>query len=574
MSTGQTTRRLAAILAADVVGYSRLMGQDETGTLAALKALRTEVIDPKVAEHSGRVFKSTGDGLLAEFPSVVNAVNCAVVIQQAIRDNTSNSAIQFRIGINVGDVIVEEGDVFGEGVNVASRIEGLASPGGIALTENARDHLGSRLNLDFTDTGTHSLKNIERPIRVFVIGGGDKSARTADAKVTDKPSIAVLPFVNMSGDPEQQYFSDGITEDIITELSRFRPLRVIARNASFRFRGDSVDVLRAGRELGAQYLLEGSVRKIGNKVRITAQLIDAATGSHVWANRFDNTQENLFEVQDQVVRTLVSTLAGRVRSVDMERAVLKPPANLAAYDCVLRASALPFTDRSCVAEVRRLSERAIELAPNYGRAHALLSYSYLMEWFRDFSTSEELLDKAYQMANRALVLDENDSNIYGLLGWINMLRRSFDKAELSYRRALELNPNQPDLLTGLGQLFGYMGKPEDGVALYQQAKELDPYFEPSWYWLEVGILHFMARRYEQAITTIERSSDVVEAGHAYIAASYAHLGRMNEAYPHAAKAVRLSPELTITRFTARDPYKNKADLNHLVEAMRKAGLPE
>jgi adenylate cyclase len=230
------------------------------GTLSALKALRTELLEPKITEHSGRVFKAIGDGLLAEFPSVVNAVTCAVAIQQSMKEHTANSAIQFRIGINVGDVVVEDGDVFGDGVNVALRIEGLASPGGIALTETARDHLGSRLKLDFTDTGTHSLKNIERPIRVFVTGGTDRSTRSSDTRVTDKPSIAVLPFVNMSGDPEQQYFSDGITEDILTELSRFRALSVIARNSSFRFRGQDVDVVRVGRELKVQYVLEGSVR--------------------------------------------------------------------------------------------------------------------------------------------------------------------------------------------------------------------------------------------------------------------------------------------------------------------------
>jgi TolB-like protein/Tfp pilus assembly protein PilF len=484
------------------------------------------------------------------------------------------NAIQLRIGINVGDVIIEDGDVFGDGVNVAARVESIAPPGGIALTETAREQLGSKLELNFTDTGTHPLKNIQRPIRVFVFSGDEPNTGRAEVTVSNKPAIAVLPFVNMSGDPEQVYFSDGITEDIITELARFRPLNVIARNASFRFRGDNVDIVRAGRELGAQYILEGSVRKMGNKVRITAQLIEAGTGSHVWANRFDRTQEDLFAVQDQVVSTIVGTLAGRLQAVDVQRAALKPPANLAAYDYVLRASALPFTDRAAVIEVRRLSEKAIQLDPNYARAHAQLAISYVMEWFRDYSTTEELVDQAYQSANHALILDENDSATHTLLGWIHMLRRSHDLSELFFKRSMELNANHPVLMTGLGFLYGYMGQPDRGLILYEQAKITDPYFEPTWYWMEVGILHFMAHRYEQAIAHLKRSAIINEAGHAYLAASCAFLNKVEEAHAHATAATRIAPELTISRFVARDPFRHGEDLDHLILGFRKAGLPE
>jgi len=570
-------RQLSAILAADVAGYSRLIGLDEEGTLTRMQELRRALIDPSIRDHRGRIVKLMGDGLLVQFGSVIDAVRCAIELQRKLTDWNDEldeeQRIRFRMGINLGDVIVDGDDIHGDGVNVAARLEGLAEPGGICVSSIVHDQVRDKIDIFFDDIGEQQLKNIARPVRIYKAQLATKSERTTPG-TSEKPSIAVLPFVNMSGDPEQQYFSDGITEDIITELARFRPLKVIARNASFRFRGDNVDIFRAGRELGAQFLLEGSVRKLGNRIRITAQLIDARTGSHVWANKFDRNQEDLFAVQDQVVRTIVGTLAGRMRAVDAERAALKPPANLAAYDCVLRAFSLPFTDRSATSEVRRLSERAIELDPNYARAYAQLSVSYVMEWFRDFSTPATLLDNALQLADRALILDENDNFTYGLLGWIYMLRRSFDKAELLYRRSMELNSNQPDLMTGLGFLYGYMGRPDEGLALYQQSKEIDPYFEPSWYWMEIGILHFMAHRYEEAIVNLKRSPATIEAGHTYLAASYAWLGRLEEARAHAAEAVRLAPELTITRFVARDPYKNSEDLEHLIEGMRKAGLPE
>ena len=570
-------RQLSAILAADVAGYSRLIGLDEEGTLARLKELRRTLIDPNISEHRGRIVNTMGDGLLVQFASAVDVVRCAVEIQREIanqHDKTDEDRrIEFRIGINVGDIVIDGDDIYGDGVNVAARLEALCEPGGMCVSSVVYEYVRDKLDIAFEDAGEQQLKNISRPVRVYKATISTAPERIAPPRST-KQSVAILPFVNMSGDPEQQYFSDGITEDIITELARFRPLNVIARNASFRFRGDNVDVVRAGRELGAHYLLEGSVRKQNDKVRITAQLIEASTGSHVWANKFDRMQDDLFAVQDQVVRTIVGTLAGRVRAVDVARAALKPPTSLAAYDCVLRASALPFTDRNAVAEVRRLSERAIELDPTYARAYTQLSVSYTMEWFRDLSASEAVLNKAYEIAKQALALDENDSYTYGLLGWIHLLRRSYDLAEMYYGRSMELNPNHPELMTGLGFVYGYMGKPDEGLIAFEQAKQIDPFFEPTWYWMEVGILHFMARRYEQAIASIKRSQSIVDAGHTYLAASYASMDRMDEARAHAAEAVRLSPELTIARFVARDPYKDADDLAHLVKAMRKAGLPE
>jgi adenylate cyclase len=413
MSTARSQRRLAAILAADVVGYSRLIGQDEAGTLAALKAIRTDLIDPKIAEHNGRVFKATGDGLLAEFPSVVNAVSCALAIQHGMREGTSNTAIQLRIGINVGDVVVEEGDVFGDGVNVASRVESIAPPGGIALTETAYDHLGGRVKADFRDTGTHSLKNIDRPVRAFVIGGEKTSTFATEATAANKPSIAVLPLVNMSGEPEQQYFADGITEDIITELARFRHIHVLSRISSFQYAGRSADIKRVGRELGVQYVLEGSVRRIGNRIRITAQLIDVQSGNHIWADRFDRDQEEVFAVQDQVVRRIASTLPGRMLAAGLEQAKRKTPASLSAYDCVLQADALPFDDPEAEKKARDLYEKAIELDPNYARAHALLGLNICHEWVKDMTGSTAELDRAYSLVKKAVALDECGPTVRG-----------------------------------------------------------------------------------------------------------------------------------------------------------------
>jgi adenylate cyclase len=336
-------RQLSAILAADIAGYSRLIGLDEEGTLARLKDLRRTAIDPRIIEHRGRIIKTMGDGLLVQFASAVDAVRCAVEVQREIAkqqgETDEDRRIEVRIGINIGDIVIDGDDIYGDGVNVAARLEGLSESGGICVSASVHEQVRDKLDLSFEDTGEHQLKNIARPMRVYRITDTPRVAIPTPKGTPGKPSIAVLPFTNMSGDPEQAYFSDGITEDILTELSRFRALSVIARNSSFRFRGEDIDVVRVGRELNVQYVLEGSVRKMGNKIRITAQLIDAATGSHVWADRFDRSQEDIFAVQDEVVRMIVGTLAGRLQAVGVEKALRKPPANLAAYDCVLRRRA-------------------------------------------------------------------------------------------------------------------------------------------------------------------------------------------------------------------------------------------
>jgi adenylate cyclase len=570
-------RHLATILAADVVGYSHLMEQEESATLATLKARQKDVVKPLVDRHQGRIFKFTGDGVLAEFNSAVNAVQCAVELQRGMAAANSDlpeaRRMVLRIGVNLGDVMVEGSDLYGDGVNIAARLEGIAEPGGIVVSGTAFDQVKNKVDTTFDDLGTQTLKNIAEAVRVYRVTGTPRVSVTT-SKATDKPSIAVLPFVNMSGDPEQGYFSDGITEDILTELSRFRSLTVIARNSSFRFRGSDVDVIRVGRELGAQYLLEGSVRRMGNNIRITAQLIDTSTGGHVWADRFDRTQEEIFAVQDQVVRMIVGTLAGRLQAAGVEKALRKPPASLAAYDCVLRADALPFGNREARAEVRRLSERAIELDPTYGRAYAQLAISYYLEWANDYSGSDAALDQAYSLANSAIALDDNDSNAFSFLGVVHMMRRSYDLAEHCYQKAIALNPNRPVVMATLGMLYGYQGRPEEGIAYYKQAKLIDQFYDPTWYWPMLGKLHFIAGRCEEAIVHLSRSPAMPEWVHGYLAACYALTDQMDKAERHAAEALRLAPDFSIGRFLEKEPFKQPSDRDRLLDGLRKAGLPE
>jgi adenylate cyclase len=560
MTEERVQRRLAAILAADVVAYSRLMEMDEAGTLAALREHRREILDPLVAQHQGRMVKLMGDGVLVEFASAVIA---------------DDRRILLRVGVNLGDVVVEGGDLYGDGVIIAVRLQTMAEPGGICLAGSVHHQVENKLPLAFEDLGPCEVKNMAKPVHALrVIMGGEADRTTPHQGAPPKPSIAVLPFTNMSGDPAQQYFSDGITEDIITELARFRQLHVLARNSSFRYREQDVDMMRVGRELGVAYLVEGSVRRLGDRIRITAQLIDAGSGHHLWAERFDRNQEDLFDVQDQVVRTIVGTLVGRLQAAGVERAKRKPPASLAAYECVLRADALPDEGPDAAAEARRLYEKAIELDPEYGRAHALLAYIVHLEWLRDMSASDRLLDRAFELAKEAVALDENDATCQALLGLIHLSRQSHDLAEHHYHKALELNRNGAALTAAVGSFYGYLGKPEEGMGYFKEAKVLDPYFDPSWYWPSLGIVHFIARRYDDAIAALSRSSNTPFWAYPYLAACYALTGRIDRAKACAAEVIRLLPDFSLSRFTAKESFKHATDRQHLLDGLRKAGLPE
>ena len=571
-------RRLAAILAADVVGYSRLMEADESATLAALKD-RKRVFEPLVSKHHGRIVKLIGDGVLIEFGSAVEAVQCALDIQRAMEVANeglpADRAILLRIGVNLGDVVVEGGDLFGDGVNVAARLEELAEPGGICVSAPVQNEVHGRLTIDFEDAGEVALKNLARPVHVFRIGSDtDAIAGRRFREDEKKPSIAVLPLTNMSGDPGQQYFSDGITEDIITELSRFRQLRVVARNSSFRYRGQDVDVVRVGRELGVHYLVEGSIRRLGDRIRITAQLVDAGSGHHVWAERFDCNQDELFTIQDLVVRKIVGTLVGRLEAVGLERAKRKSPASLAAYECVLRADALPMHDTAAEAEKRRLLENAIRLDPGYARAYALLASCFGSQWMDDTSASPDALDRALELARKALELDENDSISHNVLSWVYQCRGLFDLAERHSRRALELNPNRPMVLAGRGSLLVYLGKPEEGIAYLNEAKQLDPSFDPTWYWPAIGVAHFISQRYDDAIAALGRSPNMPYWVQAYLAACCALAAMPERAHDHTAEVLGMRPNFSASWFATKELFNRTADRELLITGLRKAGIPE
>src|SRR6516225_3151375 len=454
MNSGQrerVERRLAAILAVDVAGYSRLMGEDEEGTLAALHAVRRELSDPKIAEHRGRIVKTTGDGLLVEFASVVDAVRCAVEVQlEMIARNASAPAgrrIEFRMGVNVGDIIIEDGDIFGDGVNIAARLEGLAKPGGICLSAAAHEQVRDRLDLAYDDLGEQQVKNITRPVRTYAVALGASSRASlpvgAPLPLPAKPSLAVLPFQNMSGDPEQEYFADGMVEEITTAIARLPWLFVIARNSAFTYKGKAVDVKRVAQELGVRYVLEGSVRKAGNRVRITGQLIDTATGAHIWADRFDGALDDIFDLQDQVASNVAGAIEPKLRQSEIERASRKPAANLTAYDLYLRAVAQSyrFTEEG-LAEAVVLAQQALAIDPSYAPAAALVGRCRAVQRVQGWGAlSDEDIGEACRMARQALEAERDDAEAISLAAWtLFRLAGEAAMAAAALDRALALNP--------------------------------------------------------------------------------------------------------------------------------------
>ena len=466
-------RRLTAILAADVVGYSRLMGSDEAGTLAQLKEIRQAVVDAKIAEHRGRIVKLTGDGVLAEFPSVVNAVSCATEIQTAMRARTSESAIQFRIGINLGDVIAEGDDIYGDGVNVAARLESVAQPGGIAVSQSVCDHVGNRLSVTFEDRGEQQLKNIEKPIRVYDVLLDEPIGAEMSATTRDKPSIAVLPFNNMSGDPEQEYFSDGITEDIITDLSKVSGLSVIARHSSFSYKGKPLKVQQIGHELGVDFMLEGSVRKAGARVRVTGQLVNCKKGSHVWAERFDRDLTDIFAIQDEITHAIVEQLKVRLLPQEREAVEQIPTENIEAYTYCLRGR--DFYRRYIKHYLqlgRRMFAKAVELDPLYARAYAGMADcdSFLRYYYRfDIST-----DSILALADKALSLDEALPEVHASRGFALLLAHRPDEAVAEFERAIALDPSSFEAHYLYGRLCHGQGKMEKTAALFERAAEINP----------------------------------------------------------------------------------------------------
>jgi adenylate cyclase len=579
-------RRLAAVLAADMVGYSRLMEVDESGTLARLKTHRLELIDPAIAKNRGRIIKTTGDGLLVEFQSVADAVLCAAEVQRRMaRRNADVSParwIQFRIGINLGDVIVEDNDIFGDGVNVAARLQVLAEPGGICISGAVRDQVGDRLDeIAFEDLGEQSVKNITRPIHVFrvrlesaTIAALESGKEASAAPVTRKPSIAVLPLVNMSGDPEQEFFADGLTEDIITELSRFRDLLVISRNSTFVHKGKAVKVQEVARELGVEYVLEGSVRKAGDRVRVTVQLIDAQTDRHIWAERYDRKLEDIFAIQDEVTGAIVATLPGRVEAATQERVKRKRTDNMAAYECVLAAKVLHHrSQRDANAEAQSLLDRAVALDPNYAHAHAwkacVLGQTWIYGWCADRDATFQQVADELQIA---LALDDNDSDVHRILAAVNLTRDDHDRAAYHQERALALNPNYDLVVVQQGEFLTWLGRPEEGIDWIRKAMRLNPY-HPERFWNHLGRALYGTERFAEAAEAFARITRPDHTHHAFLAAIFAQMGNSVAAAAHAAEVVKLEPGFSVATYLATQHYKQEADRSRHEAGLLKAGLP-
>jgi TolB-like protein/class 3 adenylate cyclase len=576
-------RRLAAILAADVAGYSRLIEADEDGTLDRLKALRTELIDSRIAEHRGRLVKTTGDGLLVEFVSVVDALRCAGQIQAALAEwngeAPADRRIEFRIGIHQGDVVAEDGDIFGDGVNVAARLEGLAEPGGICVSARVQEDAAGKLDLTFADMGDQALKNITRPVRAYRVATdiATSGARpTAPAlPLPNKPSIAVLPFANMSGDPEQEYFVDGMVEEIITALSRIRWLFVIARNSSFTYKGQAVDVKQVGRELGVRYVLEGSVRKGGNRVRITGQLIDAVTGAHLWADRFDGSLEDVFELQDQVASSVAGIIEPALQAAETARSAGRPTADLTAYDLYLRAYAMYLSSARQIPEALHLMEQAIARDPRYGPAlawAALCCYRLLLDGRSQDRAADAL--KGADFARRALEVAGDDPAVLATAAHaLAYFGEDIGAMMALVDRALALNPNFARGWSISGALRRWAGQPDLAIEHIEASLRLSPRARIGTALLTVGAAHFASRRVDEAVPKLllaVQDDPSSPLPYQYLAACYAHMGRRDDAREVIERLRDITPVVIPDASYLRNPEHRELLLSGL---RRAAGEP-
>ncbi|MEM7226496.1 MAG: adenylate/guanylate cyclase domain-containing protein [Pseudomonadota bacterium] len=564
-------RHLAAILAADLVGYSALMGADEAGTLARVKACEAEVVEPLVSEHKGRIVKRMGDGYLVEFASVVAAVECALAWQEAMAER---APLRFRIGINLGEIITEDEDIYGTGVNVAARLEALADPGGICLSGTVYGEVKGKIDTAFEDLGSQTIKNIAEPVRAYRVASGAEPKMPLPTSSSDLPTIAVLPFTNMSGDPEQQYFSDGISEDIITELARFGVLQVVARNSTFVYRDQSIDVAEIGRLLGCDYLLEGSLRKAGKRIRLTAQLIDAKSGKHVWAERYDRDLEDIFAIQDELVHAIVTNLVGRVATADLARSLRKPAESLAAYDLYLRALELDRNyDEKSTLEGVALLERAVELDPRFARAHVLLAtFLWTAGWFKDM-VGETYLDRAIASANRAISLDPDDALCHGALGSIHLMREDYGQAGQYFERALSLNAHDTMFWTDYGWFLMAIGESDRALEILDHRETFEPH-PPLYHWEVRGQVLYALRRYEDSMKALERSKVTNDWVHANLAACYGQLGRVEEARASWATIRDHLPNATLSFAWRHIHARSQADRDHWEEGLEKAGISD
>jgi adenylate cyclase len=584
-----------------------------------------------IKQHRGRVVDSPGDNVLAEFTSVVDAVQCAVALQKELQARNAelpqNRRMEFRIGVNLGDVIEEEDRIYGDGVNIAARLEALADPGGICVSKTAFDQIETKLPLGYEYLGEQPVKNIPKPVGAYrvlmeprvtvaeeiekgkavplwrrkaVFAGAVavlvvaiavaiwnfylRAPRIQPASVDrmafplpEKPSIAVLPFVNMSGDPEQEYFSDGITEDLITDLSKISGLFVIARGSVFIYKGKPVKIAEVGRELGVRYVLEGSVRKANGRIRITAQLVDATTEGHLWAERYDRDLKDVFALQDEVAQKIVAALAVKLTEDELERLVRKGTDSLEAYDYTLRGLDyfLRFT-KEANGEARKMFEKAIALDPEYALAHSLVGWTHWMEWSFGWSQDPQSLDRAFELAQRAISLDDSVSVAHSLLGKVLLWKKQHDQAIAVLEKTIALNPNYADGLVYLGEILNFAGRPQEGIGLIKKAMRLNPKY-PMWYLWQLGHAYFSAGQNEEAIETLKRAlnrNPDFRPAHLYLAASYGELAREEEARAEAAEIERLSPQTSLEALRQRLPYKDQAVLERLFDGLRKAGVKE
>ena len=624
MTLPSIQRKLAAIFSADVQGYSRLMGEDEVATVRTLTAYR-DVMATHIQAHRGRVVDSPGDNLLAEFASVVDAVECAVAIQQDLKARNAElpapRQMVFRIGINLGDVIVEGDRLYGDGINIAARIEGLAEGGGICLSGTAYDQVENKLSVGYEWLGEHVVKNIAKPVRVYrvltdpaspaapagtipraasrsrrrlvlavgllvlLMGVGGVAMWTFSPRVSevrtalalpDKPSIAVLPLANLSADPQQEYFSDGMTEDLITALSKISGMFVIARTSVFTYKGKPVKVQQVSQDLGVRYVLEGSVRKAAERVRITVQLIDATTGTHLWAERYDRVLEDVFTVQDEITRNIVTALEVQLTSGEQVRLWRQGTTNPEAYDTFLRGRdhAMRKT-REDIVQARRLFERAIELDPGFAMAYVGLASTFTLEVRLGWSPSlAESLERARELTHKAIALDDALADAYGQLGYIALLQRQHEQAITAGQQAIALSPNGAEVHALLAVTLNFSGKPEDGLVMIEKAMRLSPVY-PSWYLHVLGMSHYLVGRYEEALAAFTYCRDrYPDAWFPYVGLvlTSVQLGREGDARAAAAELLRRDPAFSLERYAALQPYQNPADLTQELDLLRQGGL--
>ncbi|MFC1579420.1 adenylate/guanylate cyclase domain-containing protein [Thermodesulfobacteriota bacterium] len=581
MTEDRAKRKLTAILSADVKGYSRLMGENELATVDTLKKYR-EVLASLVNQYNGRVVDSPGDNLLAEFASIVDAVECAVKIQGELGNRNTelpeNRRMDFRIGINLGDVIDEGERIYGDGINIAARIEGLADAGGVSISRNAYDQVKNKLAFGYEYQGEFSVKNISESVKVYRVvleaeGGNSKSI--SEHSLPDKPSIAVLPFENMSGDTEQEYFSDGITEDLITDLSKISGLLVIARNSVFTYKGKPVKVQEVGRELRVRYVLEGSVRKAGNRVRITAQLIDTETGGHLWAERYDRDLDDIFALQDEVAQKIVKKLAVKLAEEEEELLARKYTNDTMAYDLYLRGleSLLLMSEEENL-QARQMFEKAVDRDSDFAAAYAYMGLTHWVEWSLGWSQDQQTLERAYELSKKSLELDNSLPAAHRILGEVYLWDKKHERAIEEFEKSIALNPNDADSFAALGNALNWAGKPEEVFELVNKAMRLNPIYPFAYLWV-LGHAYYLTKQYEDAIATLKR---VLKRGpnfhppHAYLAGIYSELDRVEEAKAEWDEFVKGNPQTSLDAWKHRLPYKDHVVLERLFGSLRKAGL--